>query len=152
MRFFLILAFSSCLPLPALAGLCDDPTPWPDGPDAEVSLDGLMALPAGQGGDGPNVAEPISLMGDVLGLGRVPDVRSAGLEVAEIYCVRARPEWLGVVFRNIGEADARGRLLLTLPSGSVLEAEVPAIPAGGQHGVLLRASEPIAEASLRLAV
>ncbi len=126
--------------------------PWPGGPDAEVSLDGLMALPAGRAGDGPNVPEPISVMGDVLGLGRVPDIRSDGLEVAGIYCVRVRPEWLGIMIRNTGDADAGGRLVLTLPSGSVLEAEVPAIPAGRQHGFLIRASEPIVKAALRLDV
>ena len=68
MRLLPIIALLS-LASPAAAGLCDDPAPWPGGPEAAVEFAGLMALAPGRAGDGPNAPEAVSLTGDVLGLG-----------------------------------------------------------------------------------
>ena len=153
MRLLPILALLS-LGTPAAAGLCDDPAPWPGGPEAAVEFAGLMALAPGRAGDGPNAPEAVSLTGDVLGLGSplAPAVASAGdgLRVTEVVCVRERPDWLGLALSNTGTTAAGGRLLLTLPDGRLLEASLPPVPAGGEQTFLLRANDPLAEAAVRL--
>ena len=136
---------------PAMAaGICDNPTPWPGGPEAVVDLEGLMALEPGLAGDGPNAPELISVTGDVLALGMSTEARAGELSVAEVICVRERPEWLGLAVRNSGRASAGGRLVLTLPDGRLLETPVPAVPAGGQRTFLIRASDSIIDAGVRL--
>ena len=149
MRLLPIIALLS-LASPAAAGLCDDPAPWPGGPEAAVEFDGLMALEPGRAGDGPNAPEPVSLTGDVLGARVGRRIGRRRLRVTEVVCVRERPEWLGLALRNSGTTAAGGRLLLTLPDGRVLETPVPPVPAGGERKFLVRASDPLAEAEVRL--
>ena len=149
MRLLPIIALLS-LASPAAAGLCDDPAPWPGGPEAAVEFAGLMALAPGRAGDGPNAPEAVSLTGDVLGLGSAVASAGDGLRVTEVVCVRERPEWLGLALRNTGTAAAGGRLFLTLPDGRLLETSVPPVPAGDERKFLVRASDPLAEAAVRL--
>jgi hypothetical protein len=134
----------------AAAGLCDDPAPWPGGPEAAEAFTGLMALAPGRAGDGPNALEPISLTGDVLGLGAAVEAADGGLAVTDVVCVRERPEWLGLAVENAGAADAGGRLTLTLPDGRMLAASLPPVPAGGERRFLVRASDPLAGATIGL--
>jgi hypothetical protein len=152
MRLLPILALLSLAPAAAAAGLCDDPAPWPAGPEAAVTFEALPALEPGRAGDGPNPPEPVELTGDVLGIGQAPAAPDTGLAVAEVVCVRQRPEWLGLMIRNAGGEDAPGRLALTLPGGRLLEAPLPPVPAGGERRFLVRAGDPLTQAAVRLEV
>jgi hypothetical protein len=147
MRLLALLALLA--PAPAAAGACDDPAPWPGGPDAAVAFEAVAALEPGRAGDGPNPPDPVELFGDVLGVGQAV-ATATGLQVAEVVCIRGRPEWLGLTVRNPGAADAGGQLALTLPDGRALEAPLPPVPAGGERRFLVRASDPIAAAAIVL--
>ena len=127
-----------------VAGLCDAPKSWPGDASADIVFTGVSAFQTGARGDGPDQPMPVSLNGDVLGLGEELSLSASGLAVqGPVICVRYRPEWLGFVLANTGTTASGGVLSIGPVQGMQLEAELPRLMPGEVRRVLVMGGEYI---------